>query len=58
MISKKQFQNFVYNFVKEHISEVKDTYDNLGFKNEKDMLNEIKNYDEVACWAFQELRRL
>lgn len=55
MISKKRFQNFVYNFVKEHISEVKDTYDYLGFKNEKDMLNEIKNNDEVACWAFQEL---
>lgn len=55
MISKKRFQNFVYNFVKEHISEVKETYDNLGFNNEKDMLNKIKNNEVDACWAFQEL---
>lgn len=55
MNTKKRFQNFVYSFVKEHISEVKDTYDYLGFKNEKDMLKHIKNNEEDACWAFSEL---
>lgn len=54
-MESKRFKNFVYNFVKEHISELKETYDKLGFKNEKDMLKHIKNNEEDACWAFQEL---
>lgn len=42
-------------FVKEHIAEITDTYDDLGFKNEKDMLSQIKLKPDVAAWALTEL---
>lgn len=54
----------MYKFVKEHIDEVENkkdmfgnnqTYEQLGFKNRKDMLMQIKNNPEVAIWALEEL---
>lgn len=52
---KKEFRNFVHNFVKERINEVKDPYSNLGFKDVDDMLSSIKKNDSDAMWAFMEL---
>ena len=54
----------MHQFVKLHIDEVENkvsysdkrqTYDELGFKNRKDMLSQIKNDWEVAFWAMTEL---
>lgn len=45
----------MHEFVKEHISEIADTYEDLGFKNEKDMLCQIKRDAKVAAWALTEL---
>ena len=47
--------NTMYRFVKEHLSEIKDSYENLGFKNEKDMLKQIKTDWDTAFWAMTEL---
>lgn len=47
--------NTMYRFVKEHLSEIKDSYENLGFKDEKDMLKQIKTDWEIAFWAMAEL---
>jgi hypothetical protein len=47
--------NTIHRFVKEHLSEIKDSYDSLGFKDEKDMLKQIKNNWETAFWAMTEL---
>ena len=47
--------NTMYRFVKEHLSEIKDSYKNLGFKDEKDMLNQIKTDWQTALWALTEL---
>lgn len=54
-INEKQFCEDVHNFVKEHIDEVKDSYDYLGFKDSEDMLNQILNDYDIATWAFFEL---
>lgn len=54
----------MYSFVKAHINEVtekkdifgrNETFENLGFKNAKDMLRQIKNDVEIAYWALTEL---
>ncbi len=54
----------MYEFVKEHINEVtekkdifgrSETFENLGFKNAKDMLRQIKNDVDIAYWALTEL---
>lgn len=54
----------MYNFVKAHINEVtekkdifghNETFENLGFKDAKDMLRQIKNDDDIAYWALTEL---
>ena len=54
----------IHKFVKEHIDEVENkknfwgrnqTYDELGFKNRSDMLEQIKKNPEVAFWALTEL---
>ena len=54
-INKEQFCKDIYDFVKEHIDEVKDSYDCLGFKDSEDMLDQILNDYEIAVWAFFEL---
>ena len=45
----------MWRFVKKHLSEIDDTYENLGFKNDKDMLKQIKTDWEIAWWALTEL---
>lgn len=54
----------MYEFVKEHVNEVtekkdifgrNETFENLGFKNAKDMLTQIKNDADIAYWALTEL---
>lgn len=45
----------MHDFVKEHIAEIIETYDNLGFKNEKDMLSQIRRKPDIAAWALTEL---
>lgn len=54
----------IHKFVKEHIDEVENkknfwdvnqTYDELGFKNRSDMLEQIKENPEIAFWALTEL---
>lgn len=52
---KAKFRNFIHDFIKERLSEIKDSYSHLGFKDAKDMLKQIKNDDQVAMWAFTEL---
>lgn len=61
---KKVLCKRMYEFVKEHIEEVTEkkdvcghnqTFEELGFKNAKDMLKQIKNDYEVAYWALTEL---
>ena len=47
--------NTMFRFVKEHLSEIKDSYENLGFKDEKDMLKQIKTDWDTAFWAMTEL---
>jgi hypothetical protein len=43
--------NSIWRFVKAHVKEIKDTYENLGFKNKTDMLNAIKLDWQTALWA-------
>lgn len=45
----------MYKFIKEHVNEVKDAYNTLGFLNECDMLRQIKTDISVAIWALTEL---
>lgn len=61
---KKLLCKNMYEFVKEHINEVEEkrdlfghsqTFQSLGFKNDKDMLKQIKNDLSVAYWALTEL---
>ena len=47
--------NVMYKFIKVHTSEIKDTYEDLGFKSKTDMLNSIKVDWETAWWALTEL---
>lgn len=61
---KKLLCENMYEFVKEHINEVEEkrdlfgqpqTFQSLGFKNDKDMLKQIKSDLTVAYWALTEL---
>jgi hypothetical protein len=52
---EKEICNVMYSFVKEHINEVKDSYEDLGFKDEKDMLSKIKRNITDSIWALTEL---
>lgn len=54
-MDKHILMDHVYNFVKSHLDELNDTPEFLGFKSKKDMLNCIKNNEEDAIWAIQEL---
>lgn len=47
--------NTMHRFVKEHLSEIKDSYDSLDFKDEKDMLKQIKTDWQIAFWSLIEL---
>ena len=55
MDRKEIFQRNVYNFVLDHLEEVKDSPDRLGFKDYTDMLHQIKTDLNIASWAFLEL---
>lgn len=52
---EKLLCNTMHNFVKEHIDELTDTAENLGFMTCKDMLSQINNEWDVAAWALTEL---
>lgn len=45
------------NFVKKHLNEIKLPITNLGFKDEEEMLNNIKSNTIEASWALTELLR-
>lgn len=47
--------NEMHRFVKSHLDVINDSYENLGFKNEKDMLKQIKTDWHTAFWALTEL---
>ena len=47
--------DYMYNFVKEHIDELKDSYEVFGFKDKDDMLSGIKSDINDAYWALTEL---
>lgn len=47
--------NVMYDFVKKHINEVKDSWKHLGFNDSEDLLNQIKTDSETAYWALTEL---
>lgn len=47
--------NTMWRFVKSHTEEIKDSYEDLGFKNKTDMLNAIKISWETSFWAMTEL---
>lgn len=46
---------YMHSFVKAHIDEIKESYKNLGLKDEKDMLKQIKTDWQTAFWAMTEL---
>lgn len=61
---KKHLCDEMHKFVKEHIDELENkktiwgnnqAYEELGFKDRKDMLRQIKNDPEVAFWALTDL---
>lgn len=52
---KKVLCETMYDFVKEHINDISETYDTLGFKDEEDMLQQIKSSWDIAYWAMTEL---
>lgn len=55
MDRREIFQRNVYNFVLDHLEEIKDSPDKLGFKDYTDMLHQIKIDLSIASWAFLEL---
>ena len=52
---KEEFQEVILKFTKEHSSEIKDTWDYLGFRDYEDMLEKIQSDFNIAVWAFTEL---
>lgn len=52
---KTELCSVVQNFVQEHIGDISETYESLGFKDEKDMIQQIKKDWEIAFWAMTEL---
>lgn len=56
MISIEQHLcKYMNSFVRAHIDEIKDTYENLGFNSRSDMFKSIKNDWQTAYWALTEL---
>jgi hypothetical protein len=51
----KELCEYMYNFVSEHLDEITDSYESLGFKDSEDMLEQIKSDVTVATWAICEL---
>lgn len=45
---KKVLCETIYDFVKEHINDISETYETLGFKDEEDMLRQIKSSWDIA----------
>ena len=45
----------MHKFVKEHLDELNEGYDVIGFENEKDMLHQIQVDTQVAAWSLVEL---
>jgi hypothetical protein len=44
-----------YEFLKKHYNEIKDTPEELGFKNKADFLNSVKNNHFEAIWCIREV---
>ena len=44
-----------YEFLKKHYNEIKDTPEELGFKNKADFLNSVKNNPLDAIWCIREV---
>lgn len=56
MISIEQHLcKYMNSFVRAHIDEIKDTYENLGLNSRSDMLKSIKTDWNTAYWALTEL---
>lgn len=53
--TKDKLKSFIYNFVKNHYDELKETPEMYGFNNKSDMLGCIKQNEGDAAWAFFEL---
>lgn len=51
----EQFRNFIYDFIKDHINEIKYKASDLGFTRKLKMINCIKKNNNDALWAFTEL---
>lgn len=47
--------NYMHDFVSEHLDEITYSWENLGFKDSQDMLEQIKSDVTVAVWAISEL---
>lgn len=45
----------MYDFVSEHLDEITDSWEFLGFKDSQDMLEQIKSDVTIAAWAISEL---
>jgi hypothetical protein len=45
----------MHRFVKSHLDVINESYESLGFKDEKDMLKQIKTDWHTAFWALTEL---
>lgn len=45
----------MHRFVKSHLDVINGSYENLGFKDKKDMLKQIKTDWQAAWWALTEL---
>lgn len=51
----KELCKYMHSFVSEHLDEITDSYESLGFKDSEDMLEQIKSDVTVATWAISEL---
>ena len=51
----KELCKYMHKFVSEHLNEITDSYEYLGFKDSRDMLKQIKSDVTVATWAISEL---
>lgn len=51
----KELCEYMHSFVSEHLNEITDSYEYLGFKDSEDMLEQIKSDVTVAAWAICEL---
>lgn len=51
----RELCEYMHSFVSEHLDEITDSYESLGFKDSEDMLEQIKSDVTVAAWAICEL---